>query len=219
MYLDEAIYNIVVKEAKEVKSFVGRKIKCMEDNANYTLAMKGEVVEVVHQDGLVLTISKPINGIDGMKITSDMIGKEFKLLKKKGSMIGIKIRAKVEDPLSTGVGKGEVVKIVKEYKSSFVLSKNKKGYRNMEIEKPLNTNHWEIVEKTKKDTIVEAIVDKFKERSDVGIKKYNTTLDREDFTTEQWINHAIEESMDLILYLERLKRDITNIKKAVADGK
>lgn len=155
MYLDEAIYNIVVKEAKEVKSFVGRKLKCMEDNANYTLAMKGEIIEVVHQDGSVLTISKPINGIDGMKITSDMIGKEFKLLKKKG----------------------------------------------------------------KKDTIVEAIVDKFKERSDVGIKKYNTTLDREDLTTEQWINHAIEESMDLILYLERLKRDITNIKKAVADGK
>lgn len=155
MYLDEVIYNIVVKEAKEVKSFVGRKLKCMEDNANYTLAMKGEIIEVVHQDGSVLTISKPINGIDGMKITSDMIGKEFKLLKKKG----------------------------------------------------------------KKDTIVEAIVDKFKERSDVGIKKYNTTLDREDLTTEQWINHAIEESMDLILYLERLKRDITNIKKAVGDGK
>lgn len=155
MYLDEAIYNIVVKEAKEIKPFVGRKLKCMEDNANYTLAMKGEVVEVVHQDGSVLTISKPINGIDGMKITSCMIGKEFKLLKKKD----------------------------------------------------------------KKDTIVEAIVDKFKERSEVGIKKYNTTLDREDLTTEQWISHAIEESMDLILYLERLKRDITNIKKAVADGK
>lgn len=155
MYLDEAIYNIVVKEAKEIKPFVGRKLKCMEDNANYTLAMKGEVVEVVHQDGIVLTISKPINGIDGMKITSCMIGKEFKLLKKKG----------------------------------------------------------------KKDTIVEAIVDKFKDRSDVGIKKYNTTLDREDFTTEQWIDSAIEEAMDMILYLERLKRDITNIKKAVRDGK
>lgn len=155
MYLDEAIYNIVVKEAKEVKSFVGRKLKCMEDNANYTLAMKGEVIEVVHQDGSVLTISKPINGIDGMKITSCMIGDKFKLLKKK----------------------------------------------------------------VKKDTVVEAIVDKFKKRSDVGIKKYNTTLDRDDLTTEQWIDHAIEESMDLILYLERLKRDIVNIKKAVADGK
>ena len=155
MYLDEAIYNIVVNEAKEIKSFVGRKLKCMEDNANYTLAMKGEVVEVVHQDGSVLTISKPINGIDGMKITTCMIGREFKLLKKK----------------------------------------------------------------VKKDTIVEAIVDKFKERSEVGIKKYNTTLDREDLTTEQWIDHAIEEAMDMILYLERLKRDIVNIKKAVADGK
>ena len=149
MYLDEAIYNIVVNEAKEVKSFVGIKLKCMEDNANNTLAVKGEVVEVVHQDGDVLTISKPMNGVDGMKIHTSMIGDEFKLLKKKG----------------------------------------------------------------KKDTIVEAIVDKFKSRSDIGIKKYNTTLDREDLTTEQWIDHAIEEGMDMILYLERLKRDIVNIKK------
>lgn len=160
MYLDEVIYNIVVNEAKEIKgeetkSFVGRKIKCMKDNANHTLAVKGEVVEVVHQDGSVLTISKPINGIDGMKIGDFMIGGDWKLLK----------------------------------------------------------------QKKKKDTIVEAIVDKFKERSDVGIKKYNTTLDREDFTTEQWIDSAIEEAMDMILYLERLKRDIVNIKKAVRDGK
>jgi len=157
MYLDEAIYNIVVKEAKEVKekTLVGRKIKCIKDNANHTLVMKGEIVEIVHQDGGVLTISKPINGIDGMKIGDFMIGGDWKLLK----------------------------------------------------------------EKKKKDTIVEAIVDRFKERSEVGIKKYNTTLDREDLTTEQWIDHAIEEAMDMILYLERLKRDITNIKKAVRDGK
>lgn len=157
MYLDEAIYNIVVKEAKEVKekTFVGRKLKCKKDNANCTLAMKGEVVEVINQDGSVLTISRPINGCDGMKITTEMIGSEWKLIKNK---------------------------------------------------------------KNKKDTIVKAVVDKFKSRSDIGIKKYNTTLDREDLTTEQWISHAQEEAMDMILYLERLKRDITNIKKAIRDG-
>ena len=59
-----------------------------------------------------------------------------------------------------------------------------------------------------KDTIVEAVVNKFKQRSNVGIKKYGVTLDREDLTTSQWVEHAIEEAMDLILYLEKLKRKI-----------
>lgn len=59
-----------------------------------------------------------------------------------------------------------------------------------------------------KDTVVEAVVNKFKQRSDVGIKKYGVTLDREDLTTLQWIEHAIEEAMDLTLYLEKLKRKI-----------
>ena len=57
------------------------------------------------------------------------------------------------------------------------------------------------------DSIVESIIDKFKRRSDEGIVKYNTTLDRKDLTTIEWITHAQEEAMDLILYLERLKKE------------
>lgn len=57
-----------------------------------------------------------------------------------------------------------------------------------------------------KDSVVQSVINKFKQRSEVGIKKYNTTLDREDLTREQWIEHAQEEAMDLILYLEKLKR-------------
>ena len=58
------------------------------------------------------------------------------------------------------------------------------------------------------DTVVKAIVKKFQQRSNVGIKKYGVTLDREDLTTIEWIEHAIEETMDLTLYLEKLKRKI-----------
>lgn len=58
------------------------------------------------------------------------------------------------------------------------------------------------------DTIVEAIVQKFQQRSDVGQKKYGVTLDRKDLSTYDWIQHTQEELMDAILYLERLKRDI-----------
>jgi succinate dehydrogenase flavin-adding protein (antitoxin of CptAB toxin-antitoxin module) len=57
-----------------------------------------------------------------------------------------------------------------------------------------------------KDTIVESVINQFKQRSEVGIKKYNTTLDREDLTFLEWINHAQQEAMDFILYLEKLKQ-------------
>ena len=56
-----------------------------------------------------------------------------------------------------------------------------------------------------KDTIVEAVIEQFKERSKIGIEKYGVTLDRTDLTRLEWINHAQQEAMDMILYLEKLK--------------
>lgn len=57
-----------------------------------------------------------------------------------------------------------------------------------------------------KDTIVESVIEQFKERSETGINKYGVTLDRTDLTHLEWINHAQEEAMDMILYLEKLKQ-------------
>jgi len=56
-----------------------------------------------------------------------------------------------------------------------------------------------------KDSIVESVIEQFKQRSNVGINKYGTTLDRDDLSTGEWIEHAIEESMDFILYLRKIK--------------
>jgi hypothetical protein len=56
------------------------------------------------------------------------------------------------------------------------------------------------------DSIVQAVIRKFQERSAVGQKKYGTTLDRTDLKTLDWIQHAQEELMDGILYLEKLKQ-------------
>jgi len=56
-----------------------------------------------------------------------------------------------------------------------------------------------------KDTIVELVIEQFKQRSNVGINKYGATLDRTDLTRLEWINHAQQEAMDMILYLEKLK--------------
>jgi hypothetical protein len=59
------------------------------------------------------------------------------------------------------------------------------------------------------DSIVQAVIQKFQERSEVGQKKYGVTLDRTDLSPLDWIQHAQEELMDGILYLERLKKTYT----------
>jgi hypothetical protein len=58
----------------------------------------------------------------------------------------------------------------------------------------------------KKDSIVESVVNKFQSRSEVGIKKYGVTLDREDLSTIEWIDHLQCELMDAILYAEKIKQ-------------
>lgn len=58
------------------------------------------------------------------------------------------------------------------------------------------------------DSIVQAVVKKFLERSVLGQKKYGTTLDRTDLKPLDWIQHAQEELMDGILYLEKLKKEL-----------
>lgn len=59
------------------------------------------------------------------------------------------------------------------------------------------------------DPIILAVIDRIKERSAVGIKKYGTTLAREDLTTIDWLNHLQEELMDAINYIEALKKTLT----------
>lgn len=65
---------------------------------------------------------------------------------------------------------------------------------------------------TSGDTVVDEIREKFLERSKVGQAKYGTNLDRKDLSTIEWLNHAIEEQMDSILYLTKLKRELSNKK-------
>jgi hypothetical protein len=62
--------------------------------------------------------------------------------------------------------------------------------------------------KMKGDTIVEDVINKFRKRSEAGMLKYNTTLDRTDLSTLDWLTHLQEELMDAILYVERLKKEI-----------
>lgn len=58
------------------------------------------------------------------------------------------------------------------------------------------------------DSVVQSVVEQFISRSEVGRVKYGTTLDRTDLTPSQWIQHAIEELSDMMLYLTKLKGEL-----------
>jgi hypothetical protein len=68
------------------------------------------------------------------------------------------------------------------------------------------------IESYTSDSIVNNVIRKFINRSELGQIKYGTTLDRTDLKTLDWINHAQEELMDGILYLEKLKKTIEDNK-------
>ena len=59
------------------------------------------------------------------------------------------------------------------------------------------------------DSIVASVVASFKQRSEIGIKKYGVTLDRTDLGLLDWVQHTQEELMDAVLYLEKLKKTLT----------
>jgi len=61
------------------------------------------------------------------------------------------------------------------------------------------------------DSIVESVLNKFKERSEEGIKKYGVTLDRKDLSPLEWLTHLQEELMDATLYIERLKKELEHL--------
>jgi hypothetical protein len=61
-----------------------------------------------------------------------------------------------------------------------------------------------------KDTIVESVIEQFKERSNVGINKYGVTLDREDLNALEWLQHLQEELMDATLYVQKLKEKLND---------
>lgn len=63
----------------------------------------------------------------------------------------------------------------------------------------------------KEDSVVNSIIDKFKQRSETGINKYGTTLDRNDLSLDEWLNHLEEELMDAILYCHRIRKELKHI--------
>lgn len=55
------------------------------------------------------------------------------------------------------------------------------------------------------DSFVELNRELLLQRSQIGVKKYNTTLDNSKQNTKEFAQHAIEESLDLANYLQVVK--------------
>jgi len=53
-------------------------------------------------------------------------------------------------------------------------------------------------------SIDDAVCDKIQSRAAVGLAKYGTTMEREDFSKLDWLTYAQEEAMDFVVYLQKL---------------
>lgn len=51
----------------------------------------------------------------------------------------------------------------------------------------------------------EKVIEKIRQRAEVGLKKYGVTMEREDLTNIEWLTHLQEELLDGAVYIERLK--------------
>lgn len=116
--------------------------------------------------------------------------------------------------------------IAEKYKNALEI---KNAYGNKNIKKPLKLRYsedksfiycWDNVivfwdngvyakiisykeETPKTDSMVDSVVNQFKERSKRGIEKYGTTL--QENNTDDFLQHFKEELMDAILYIQKLQ--------------
>jgi hypothetical protein len=66
----------------------------------------------------------------------------------------------------------------------------------------------ELIMEKQIDPILMKVMTKYYERSEMGIKKYGTTLENNSLPLLDWLNHLQEELMDATLYIEKLKQEI-----------
>lgn len=61
-------------------------------------------------------------------------------------------------------------------------------------------------------SVEKAIVAIIEQRAKKGLETYGVTLDRTDYPVEQGISDAIEEALDLAIYLQKCKQEIAKLR-------
>lgn len=56
--------------------------------------------------------------------------------------------------------------------------------------------------------IEQQVCSEIMKRSELGFKKYGTSMTRTDLSIKEWLQHAKEEAMDLAIYLQRIINDL-----------
>jgi len=67
----------------------------------------------------------------------------------------------------------------------------------------------------KQDKVVEAVRYDLLRRSQIGIAKYGVSLERNDLTLRDWLQHAYEECLDQANYLKRSMLEIDEKQKKI----
>ena len=98
-----------------------------------------------------------------------------------------------------------------------IVWKPYRGLINKNIEESTKIITEESV--SKQDSIVAEIRELLLQRSETGIKKYSTTLDRKDLKPSEWCQHLLEELLDASGYVLRLKKDLEMIEALTAGKK
>ncbi len=75
------------------------------------------------------------------------------------------------------------------------------------------------LKKDPEDKVVTKVINSFRERSEQGINKYGTTLQRDDLSPLEWMQHLQEELMDATLYIAVLKNKLINLEIKEAEDK
>jgi hypothetical protein len=61
--------------------------------------------------------------------------------------------------------------------------------------------------------LLNQLISEFQSREESGFKKYGTTMDRTDLSLSEWVQHALEEAMDLTQYLYKIKQQLNDTQR------
>jgi hypothetical protein len=177
MYIDEHIKDIVVKDAKEVKPKLKEYI-CIKD---YIM----DDGRLAYKQGVIYTTDGIVND-DNFFIMPSLFDDTHQM-DTSGDFY--------EHFLDVDKERNKTIKRFNNYKEESEWNISVK--RDQFLEFP----------KLTEDSIVNNVIESFIERSNAGFTKYGTNLDRKDLSFLDWLNHAQQEAMDMILYLEKLKQE------------
>ncbi len=62
------------------------------------------------------------------------------------------------------------------------------------------------------DEVEEMVISQIRSRRDAGRKKYGTSMEREDLSLQQWLQHALEESLDFSIYIQKVIKILKNLR-------